>query len=72
MRTNLNQKLEKEMAEFSSRLNAGEQPDAIFKNMLRRIIKEQDRDTRHACAEQVLQSSDANDAHDICMNINIL
>lgn len=72
MKTNLNQKMEKEVAEFNTRLTNGEDPEAVFKNMLRRIIKEQDRDTRHACAEGVLQSSDSNDAHDICININTL
>ncbi len=32
------------------------------------LLREQDRDTRHACAEAVLQADDANHAHDICMN----
>ena len=31
-------------------------------------IKEQDRDSRHACAENALRSENADHAHDLCMN----
>jgi len=43
---------------------------------LERLLKEQDRDTRHACAEAVLQMDEPLDssnapsmAHNICMNV---
>ena len=70
MTSKLNQKIEKDIAEFNKRVSTGESNDAVLKNMLRRIYKEQDRDTRHACAEQVLQSNGPEDAHSICMNVN--
>jgi hypothetical protein len=70
MTSKLNKKIETEIAEFTSRVSAGEKPEAVLTNMLRRIHKEQDRDTRHACAEGVLQSNGKDDAHSICMNTN--
>lgn len=72
MTTKLNTKMAKDIEEFNTRTAAGESPEAVLKNMLRRIYKEQDRDTRHACAESVLQSNGPNDAHNICMNVNTL
>lgn len=33
-----------------------------------KTIKEQDRDTRHACAEVVTQCNSPEEAHDACMN----
>ena len=48
MTSKLNQKIEKDIAEFNKRVSTGESNDAVLKNMLRRIYKEQDRDTRHA------------------------
>lgn len=72
MTTKLNQKIEKEINDFSSRVSSGEKPEAVLKNILRRVLKEQDRDTRHACAEAVLQSNGKDDAHSICMNVNAL
>lgn len=38
-----------------------------FKNHVRMALKEQDRDTRHACAESVINSTDP---HSSCMNCN--
>lgn len=32
------------------------------------LLKEQDRDTRHACAEASLQCGTVEGAHDACMN----
>jgi hypothetical protein len=72
MTTKLNIKITNDVQEFEKRVAAGESPEAVLKNMLRRIYKEQDRDTRHACAESVLQSNGPNDAHNICMNVNTL
>lgn len=72
MTTKLNQKIEKQISAFSERVTNGEKPEAVLKSMLRLMLKEQDRDTRHACAEAVLQSKGANDAHNICMNVNAL
>ncbi len=70
MTSKLNQKIEKDIAEINKRVSNAESNNAGLKNMLRRIYKEQDRDTRHACAEQVLQSNGPEDAHSICMNVN--
>lgn len=33
------------------------------------LLKEQDRDTRHKCAEGVLQVTDSSHAHNICINV---
>ena len=55
-----------------------------FKDLLMRIRKEQDRETRHACAEAVLDIPPGviltkgicgifpDDAHDACINANAL
>lgn len=37
-----------------------------FRAIIRRALKEQDRDTRHACAEAVIG---AGDPHAACMNV---
>jgi len=39
------------------------------KQALIKLFKEQDRDTRHACAEAVLQCGTVKGAHDACMNV---
>ena len=38
------------------------------KQAITRALKEQDRDTRHACAEAVIQCGTLCSAHDACMN----
>lgn len=68
MTSKLNKKIEDEMATFMAKMEAGFTPDAAFKAVLRRILKEQDRDTRHACAEAVLQTYSTGEAHDACIN----
>lgn len=35
-------------------------------------IKEQDRDTRHACADAVLSCENKTEAHSVCMNVQAL
>lgn len=57
-------------SEFS-KVNLGK-----FKEAIKLALKEQDRDTRHACAEAVLKCEEdvsgeciwKNDAHNACMN----
>lgn len=39
-----------------------------FRSIIRKALKEQDRDTRHACAEAVLQCGTVDGAHNACMN----
>lgn len=70
MTSKLNKKIEDEMAVFNAKMESGFAPDAAFKAILRRILKEQDRDTRHACAELVLDTNTPDEAHDACMNCN--
>lgn len=70
MTSKLNKKIDEEMAEFIAKMESGFAPDAAFKSILRRVLKEQDRDTRHACAESVLQTNNADEAHEACMNCN--
>ena len=72
MTSKLNKKIDEEMATFMAKMEAGFTPDAAFKAVLRRILKEQDRDTRHACAEAVSQTSSTDEAHDACMNCNTI
>lgn len=70
MTSKLNKKIDEEMAVFITKMESGFAPDAAFKAILRRVLKEQDRDTRHACAESVLQTKNADEAHDACINCN--
>lgn len=70
MTSKLNKKVEEEMAVFVAKMDSGFTPDTAFKAILRRVLKEQDRDTRHACAEAVLQTDSKDSAHEACINCN--
>ena len=39
-----------------------------FKQLMYAALKEQDRDTRHACAEECIQATSKEKCHNICMN----
>lgn len=69
MEKDLNTKMNNEIKHFQEKLAAGFDPVAAFTAMLPRILKEQDRDTRHNCAEAVLNTADSNEAHNACMNV---
>jgi hypothetical protein len=69
MPINLDDKVQSELKSFSDKLASGFDPITAFQAMLPRILKEQDRDTRHNCAEAVLKTQDSTEAHGVCMNV---
>ena len=63
-----------EMSEEELNCELENVPVEHFRNLIKIAMKEQDRDTRHACAEAVIQCSDASSlemidrCHNACMN----
>lgn len=70
MEQDLNTKVNNEVKQFMEKIQAGFDPVTVFTIMLPRILKEQDRDTRHNCAESVLHTTNGTEAHNACMNVN--
>lgn len=52
-------------------LDVGAMMHRAIENRVTLLLKEQDRDTRHACAEAVIGCNSVNDAHNVCMNVNL-
>lgn len=68
MAINLENKINKELEKFKEKMKLGFNPIEAFSAFLPRILKEQDRDTRHACAQAVLKSENLSDASEECIN----
>lgn len=68
MTINLENKIKEELEKFKEKMEKGFNPMEAFSAMLPRILKEQDRDTRHACAEAVLKSENGTEASGECIN----
>ena len=72
MRNNLNQYIEKDIEEFESRIANGEKPNAILTSMLRRIYKQQEKNTIAACSNIIIEKTGDIDLAEQLSNANTL
>lgn len=68
MTSKINQKVDAELAVFVEKMAEGFAPDAAFKSVLRRILKDQDLETRKACAKRVLETNTPEEASNACLD----
>ncbi len=72
MRNNLNQYIEKDIEEFESRIANGEKTNAILTSMLRRIYKQQEKNTIEACSNIIIEKTGDIDLAEYLSNANTL
>lgn len=72
MTSKINKIIDEELVKFSAATQNGATAEAAIKTMLRRLLKEQEKITRTACAEAVLKSNNEHEAHELCLDVDTL
>lgn len=68
MTSKINQKVEADLATFVAKISEGFTPEAAFKSVIRQTLKDQDLDTRKACAKRVLETNTPEEASEACLD----